>query len=538
MGITKFFSRMEAAGYTRIVDNIGWRGDDFHTSAVIDGPSFAFHIFRTCNKSIDERSEDIIGSSVSYTDCAAAAVTFLETLEDHGIIIDSVFFDGALPAWKRQTRRERLQNFARSLDTYRKQQDKQTKSQLASVEPLQSGLVPPFLVQAVQEAILDSRFKDLVYSVPGEADEYCVTAAKKANLTHVEKKVAIFTSDSDLAVYESGRQTHIMLFDDYYQIQPDALGSVIKATTLWPSAIARKIWRDNLHELAYYMAAYKDQSVARLIATKIGPGKSPPVDEYRSFTEHFTAKVADSLSLLQGDEAERQSLLGLDARVAELVHQAKTKTGLASPDEFEIFLPFVIEDSSKRSAWRVGSGIRQAAYTILLKHLDCSATQIREFKRSGVASGSLKVSGMDDSALQMGLDALYEYFDEDTRRAASGDESAVESWRTVIVRLMLADMDDLPQPAELVDLIDGTLCTDWQMVHLSAHYQTTFYSVRLLHQVMRYCHRDGRKPKLLVRLDGMPGIAAFFEPDESIAGTDAEDEWCRFFEEHLATMNT
>ncbi|KAK5747740.1 hypothetical protein LTS12_022237, partial [Elasticomyces elasticus] len=93
-------------------------------------------------------------------------------------------------------------------------------------------------------------------------------------------------------------------------------------------------------------------------------------------------------------------------------------------------------------------------------------------------------------------------------------------------------------PDDLVDLIDGTLCTDWQMVHLSAHYQTTFYSVRLLHQVMRYCHRDGRKPKLLVRLDGMPGIAAFFEPDESIAGTDAEDEWCRFFEEHLATMNT
>ncbi|KAK5754775.1 hypothetical protein LTS12_015188, partial [Elasticomyces elasticus] len=234
MGIPKFFSRMEAAGYTRIVDNIGWRGDDVHTYAVIDGPSFVYHIFRACDKSIDEQFEDIIGSSVSYTDCAAAAVTFLETLEDHGIIIDSIFFDGALPAWKRPTRRARLQKFAHSLDTYRKQQDKRTKSQVASVEPLQSGLVPPFLVQAVQEALVGSRFKNLVYSVPGEADEYCVTAAKKACLAHVDKKIAIFTSDSDLAVYDSGRQTHIMLLDDYYQIQPDALGSVIKATTFWP----------------------------------------------------------------------------------------------------------------------------------------------------------------------------------------------------------------------------------------------------------------------------------------------------------------
>ncbi|KAK4893816.1 hypothetical protein LTR27_007841 [Elasticomyces elasticus] len=524
MGIRNFFKRMEATGWTRIVDNIGWRGDDVHTFAVIDGPSFAYHIFRTCNKSIDEQSEDIIGSPVSYTDCASAAVLFLEALEDHGIIIDSIFFDGALPAWKRQTRRERLQKFARSLDTYRKQQDKRTKSQVASVEPLQSGLVPPFLVQAVQEAILGSRFKDLVYSVPGEADEYCVTAAKKACLGHVDKKIAIFTSDSDLAVYESGRQTHIMLLDDFYESQPE----VIKATSFWPLAIARKIRRDNLHELAFYMAAYKDESVAKVVASRMGPGKSPPANEYRSFTEHFTAKVADSLTLLQGDEAERQSLLGLDARVAELVHQVQTKTGLGRADEFEIFMPFVIEDPSELSAWRVGSGIRQAAYTILLKHFGCSEMTIREFKRSGAGGGSIR----------MGLDALYDYFDQDTRRATSSDESAVESWRVVIIRLMLADMDGLPQPDDLVDLLDGTLCTDWQMVSLSAHYQTTFYSVRLLHQVMRYCHRDGRKPKLLVRLDGMPSIAAFFEPDESIAGTDAEDEWCRFFEEHLATMNT
>ncbi|KAK1056874.1 hypothetical protein LTR33_013787, partial [Friedmanniomyces endolithicus] len=167
MGIPGFFSRMTAAGYADTTKEIGRRGGRRQAHDIIDGPAFAYHVLRIAENRANSHglAGTWIGSAASYADCGLAAVQWLGELEDFGFVVDTIFFDGALPASKRATRIKRLTGLAVDVDLYRRRHEKLLLSrasdgELAEFRRTQKDLVPPFLVQAVQEALLSSRFKD------------------------------------------------------------------------------------------------------------------------------------------------------------------------------------------------------------------------------------------------------------------------------------------------------------------------------------------------------------------------------------------
>ncbi|TKA70602.1 hypothetical protein B0A55_06701 [Friedmanniomyces simplex] len=552
MGIPAFFSRMTAAGYAECSKEIGHRGERAHTYAIIDAPAFAYYILGIAeeNSNSSGSTGTQIGSAATYADCALAAVQWLEDLEKYGIIVEAIFFDGALPATKRSTRVKRLTQLAVDVDLYRKRHEKlltrkASDGELAEFRRTQRDLIPPFLVPAVQEALLSSRFKNIVFGCPGEADDFCVAAARKAGKSHPGHRVAIFTNDSDLAVFNSGVETRINLLNTFEIHKNNDTGDYITATQFWPARIAARIRCSNLIELAFHLSQNPGDSVAKVL-TWIEPGKLPRDRAFQKFSDIYEARVEHILAQMQIEEPERQLRLGLDARVAELIHQARTKTGLTarSPD-FEIFLPFLIEDSSRASAWRIGSAIRDVAYKILLDACECPKNAILEHKRVGNGINSRKTTGVSDKMFQAELHRLKKYFS-----CGSAWElpcTVAERWRFAITKLMAAEFERedmmLPRPEELIVVLRGYPCTHWHNVQLSTFFQAMFYSLRLLLQVMRYADRTNERDKkerisdpkklfkpLLNLLEGMPGIADFLQPDPDMEKTVSEAEWTERFE--------
>ncbi|KAK0335562.1 hypothetical protein LTR91_007244 [Friedmanniomyces endolithicus] len=545
MGIPGFFSRMTAAGYADTTKEIGRRGGRRQAHAIIDGPAFAYHVLRIAENRANSHglAGTWIGSAASYADCGLAAVQWLGELEDFGFVVDTIFFDGALPASKRATRIKRLTGLAVDVDLYRRRHEKLLLSrasdgELAEFRRTQKDLVPPFLVQAVQEALLSSRFKDVVYCCPGEADEFCVAAARKACMIHPDERVAIFTNDSDLAVFDSGKQTKIVLLNTY-EICMDDTSEFTTATVFWPSRIAAKIGCPDLIELAFYLYQNPSDSVAKLVSW-IEPGKLPRDRAFRKFSDLYQAAVDDKLVVLQRKQSERQLLLGLDARISELVDQVKTRTPLKNgSSDFDIFLPFLVDDSSKASAWRIGSFVRDVAYKILLDAGGCQNAVV-EHKRAGNGISTRKATSVGDPKLQSELLRLSTFF-----TIGSSWElpcTAVERWRFAIIKLVVGDFMReeiwLPSPEELILALRGYECTYWTHVQLSAYFQSMYYSIRMLLQVMRYVDRttgfdkNDRLPKakkpfklLLETLDGMPCMANFFRPNPGMEKVVSKAEW-------------
>ncbi|KAH0255753.1 hypothetical protein KCU84_g23099, partial [Aureobasidium melanogenum] len=218
----------------------------------------------------------------------------------------------------------------------------------------------PFLVPAVIEMLLESRFSALVSVIPGEADAYCADAARKHG-------GVIFTSDSDLLVHdlgESGKEYH-------------------------PAAIAKRFELPNLVKLAFFMAQDHHKSLAenvRLAAknTPMSAGFAEFAEEYGSLPK--LSKLAMTESMNETSTAE--ALTRLDPRISEIIHLVRVKEVQEAPSDLQdsenlnMYLPFIIDDPTRTSAWRSGVSIRAQAYS-LLRVLNSSVTQVTEFERKG-----------------------------------------------------------------------------------------------------------------------------------------------------------
>lgn len=67
---------------------------------------------------------------------------------------------------------------------------------------IEGTIPPPFLVFAVVESLLASRYASNTWLVDGEADAYCAAAAAEVATSRPESESTIFTSDSDLVLFD------------------------------------------------------------------------------------------------------------------------------------------------------------------------------------------------------------------------------------------------------------------------------------------------------------------------------------------------
>lgn len=188
--------------------------------AIIDGPALSYHAHGIAVASRNNAS-NALDAVPSYKEVNAILLECLSVLENYGFEIVAIFFDGVLPSSKEPTRFERLNSSRKQLENFRNT----TPSLIAEPgkgrrftprlpfsfsgrqEKLKALPALPFLVPAAIEALSESRYRSQTRVVPAEADVYC---AKYASL----HGGTIFTSDSDLLVYDMTETTSIILFKD------------------------------------------------------------------------------------------------------------------------------------------------------------------------------------------------------------------------------------------------------------------------------------------------------------------------------------
>jgi hypothetical protein len=317
-----------------------------------------------------------------------------------------IYFDGALPLNKRETRLSRLEASRKQLEIFCLSHQEGFKwsyieRKSVAIDPLKllqdshtslkRSLLPgnPFMVSAVVEdlktrwtcsemklylpKILTDIYKanegncrpwsDITEIIPGEADVFCAALAAQNPGT------AILTSDSDLFLFDLGPESAIVFFDtirveDYGNrtASRDSL-MTIKAMKYRPASIADRLGIPALSYLAHELNQSPRSKLAELVRrAKTASDLSPKTPAYLTFLEEY-----DLQNVLQYDPSEAQTLQNLDTRISELLVQC-----LWTNDNFEdkhqapqIYLPFLVEDHSRKCAWAESVKFRRLAYSLL-----------------------------------------------------------------------------------------------------------------------------------------------------------------------------
>lgn len=426
---------------------------------------------------------------------------------------------------------------------------------------------PGFLVSAVLEALLVSEeFGGRVFVVPDEADRFCVAAARQ--VCHGEsgdgggEGVAIFGNDSDLCVFDSGARTRVVGLQGLVlraAVEGGRAETVLEGTEVWPAKVAEGLGLDGegLVELAWWMER-DTRAPVKECRLRIGNAKGEREEEYAEFAAQYRLDTQMSvLESLQGDDEMRRRFARLDARIAELVQQVSCcdgeTTGCAV--EWDMFLPFLLEDPTRTSAWRVGAGLRRTAYEVLIASVGTPRAVIAEFKRAGERVSAAKLQAWDHEGLPDRLRVwrgkIRRYHESESSPERWDIIEETERWRSLVLRLLLDDFVQegwaLPSLEDLIAVVMGKSCREWRLVHLAAQYQACFYSLRILLQILQHTsdslqggseHKEFEESmrELLEPLEGLPRIAKFFEPDHDVQGT-SNERWLPVVEASLKAVD-
>ncbi|KAL8672453.1 MAG: hypothetical protein Q9168_003080 [Polycauliona sp. 1 TL-2023] len=487
---------------------------------VIDGPALAYHIYyRLAHRSHALGAFDALPS---YHQIGQAAVAFLSELEAHHIhllglpspyfnlqltVIHSahIYFDGYLPLHKRHVRLARLESCLRDLIKLQAKCPKGlglanvhpepsppplTSSQLFnsfhSIPPLLRGLpAPPFLVPAVLDALSSSTYASVTEIVSAEADTACAKAAK-------DEAGVILTSDSDMLVYEIGDTSAVVFFsglERHEEPESTPVVSVLKAK-LYPTAqIAKRLELPRLLHLAYQCKLHPTVSLAEARRRMHHPIQDESL--WQHFQEEYSTQNVVQNFPVQSMGIQLQSLL--DPRISELMVQLST---LAREEEIDVYLPHLIDDPSRASAWYVSSAIRQIIYDAIATraatvHASLPLLAITEFSRRGsrIVPSNMSPSSSASPAQRADSDIICALLFR--LQKAKAKFPAVSSWfryrifafresycwhinnsknppsRNCIARTMMGVVGSLVQ---------------WEDIHLEAQIQAVLYALRMLKQ--------------------------------------------------------
>jgi len=317
-----------------------------------------------------------------------------------------------------------------------------------------------FLAPALQEALVEtnSHFATNTHTVPGEADDWCASHAKK----HVRS--IIFTSDTDLILYDYSEDTLIVFLHDA------DISTGIKAYS--PAEIRKQLQVTSLVKFAYTLIE-NPQDSANLLAHQ-----AEDVDQksrrYIDFASRYVTKITMPAYL---DEPDLVNPPQIDVRLSEYVHQT-----FSNIDDPHVYLPLLIEEPSQASAWNIGCDIRRLVYTCraTIEH-----TVVQEYRRKaqGVSVQEIPIyprhfdqSPVDDLESQM-------------RSLRSwGEEKSVSShllWSLFGLSLVLTELNT-PPPIPLVQrVLNCDFDNSWAFVHLTARLHAALYSLRMLLQMVK-----------------------------------------------------
>ncbi|CAD0040469.1 unnamed protein product [Aureobasidium pullulans] len=438
-----------------------------HENAIIDGPSLAYHVFYVC---IARRTgtRNALEAAPTYQELGQAAVDWLEQIEQYGL---KMYVANTGP-FRQNTRLSRLQSYANQLVTFKALNKDDLPSRMENTSASKTDVLSAML--------LESRYSSLVAVIPGEADAYCAEAARQHG-------GVIFTSDSDLL---SGK---VILFRDLDTIHLPSRGKCLKTQEYHPAGIAKRFELPNLVKLAFFMSQDHHKSLTENIRLA---GKDTPMSAgFAEFAEEYgSLPKLSRLAMVETIDKPNVSkiLARLDPRISEIVHLVRVKENQEAPsdlqdsDNLNMYLPYLIDDPTRTSAWRSGVSIRAQAYS-LLRLLNSSITQVTEFERKGTRVAGTTVELDSTSSAVAMLEDCVKSLKDDLGQHSSLSKAA--RWRAVATRHVCQSNLDNEKPPPLSSdinrLVTGSRegVLSWSFIHASAQMQASLYSLRMLSQI-------------------------------------------------------
>ncbi|KPM40096.1 hypothetical protein AK830_g6481 [Neonectria ditissima] len=505
MGIPHLISTLEPFAVHGLLDD---------KSVVIDGPAFAYHILYICNiNGVVLPSYQLLGDT---------AVAWLDELTRRRVSVSAIFFDGYLPLGKRPVRMGRVAKSFHQLKTaHSADPSGRSRSYLSSPTdrygepalfsskppPGRPFLPPSFHVPAIIEALrLSPRYQSSVRLVPGEADAFCAQHLLESGGT-------VLTSDSDLLAHDLGRGS--VMFFRHIQLDGD---SRLACAAFSPRHICERLGlpSDQSHRLAYERKLDPHLSLPQILQQC-----SKPVADtagYHKFCQEYLHQEIAPLPVPSSGATIQ--IHSLDPRISELVLQAGSLCDREDMQEAKIFLPILIEDPTRGSAWEQSTSIRQLAYTILRWIIPGQAPPVQEYRRvNNTVQKGRQVSLLAKAAASEFGKAIVDLM---TRIRKETEHNAELSWLILSLSLDIRHCYEEDKQSHALQTIQKTpqvlksSKVTWGIIHFVAQLQAAYYSLRILRQVLSLVPSRETIPELHKLLVPLPPLAEFPNIDRTI----------------------
>ncbi|MCJ1379369.1 hypothetical protein MMC17_002470 [Xylographa soralifera] len=439
---------------------------------------------------------------------------------------EQIYFDGYLPIAKRLVGKSRLEGYLKQTALfYANHKDFQGSSHreysfIANptdlfdlsrpIPPKFRGLpAAPFLVPAVLDSLTDSNYAAITHVVPGEADSFCATAARASG-------GIVLTSDSDLLIHDLGPAGAVVFFDHLELVQCGEKHYQISSRIAQPSIIAQSL---NLKDIRRFAFELKEDSSLTLQEVQRRTKTNIQTNRARSY-EDF-GKEYEEVSIV--DATKLPSVELLDPRISEVILQCHGR----SQGGLHMYMPFLIEDPSRSSAWNISIALRTLAYSAMAHYggLPKQQSSILEHSRRDTRIVPVEIQLIDYASMLTNAESLNTQLEVIWKRYCSFPTAViwkifgmieVFSWHLKSGRTF-----PLQKHAGTAIWSNNNTYVSWQDVQLSAQLQAALYSVRILKQVLTYVSRhyepgsDTAFLLLLRRLKSFPSLRTLFPGNNS-----------------------
>ena len=393
-----------------------------------------------------------------------------------------------------------------------------------------TGLCPlSFLVPAVLESLVAStQYRDITEVVPGEADLYCAKYLK-------QNGGIIFTGDSDLLVHDLGADGAVSLFRDVEFPSIDNFDTLCSKLFQQSTIVDRLALPKShgLHALAFEMTMDTHCTFPKLLAqAKSLKAISVKPEMYEEYLKEYT-QLPQDLKAESGDSVEVTKVLKkLDPRISEYVLQFLCLAKIAGQSPLEdtdshtphIFLPFLVDCPVRTNAWEVSSTIRQLAYGLI--NLCISKKQqvftVFEHRKQQDKSTGRELQLPSISQISEACTAVSHLFQQlqnkhpnlsDTQIWTAVAVNQELEWshahsRSPLSQIVIQQFEFLESKTEMARNLS------WDIIHFFAQIQGSYYSLRILKQIMGLvvshgCSEPTPEPLLLLhhQLESLPTLA-------------------------------
>lgn len=461
---------------------------------IIDGPALAYHIYHRCLRE-HGHAKNAFDAFPSYGEVSQTLLAWLEQVEECPTQVHKIYFDGYLPQTKQDVRHSRLQSYLKQLRLFRSARLELQPS--APPQPptnrrapvgtpavpttaparLYALPAPPFLVPVVIETLLGSKYSGRTHMRPSEADSACAAeAVSKPNSI-------ILTSDSDLLVHcEDGR---VMFFNELDLTH----GSVLKGRTYRSNEIAKDHKCDSFRAIAYHMAQDTQRTIGQA-AKLVNNDREQACIEAKDWFNANLAVGPKICALLADRYPQVSDALSdkPDPRLSELLCERLLLPDKPDPSidepELRMYLPFLIDDPTRASAWRASSRLRAIAYTCL--NLKKQPFKLFEVDRRAERILTNTVSILEKPELVGQLEALQHSLDKGHEEANA--VTVLRKW--AVVEVIGGQWLDSGSSQISLDEVQELTIVDnpklsWNAVHFKAQVEGLLYSLRMVDVVLQ-----------------------------------------------------